>query len=112
MFRKLRRHSLGLGITGYHGRHGQSIEMAISYYACLAKAAGFSKTFTAESAGACPDATQYFGKIINGVDSNVVFGAYRFPANHTVTDAENSAKISASAGAFSLDAIFFGRWRD
>jgi hypothetical protein len=102
----------GFDSYGYRGRHRQSIEMATGYYACLAKAAGFAKTLTAENAGACPDATQYFGKIVNGVDSNVVFGAYRFPSNHAITDMENSAKISASSGAFSLDAIFFGRWRD
>jgi hypothetical protein len=102
----------GFDSYSYRGRHQQSIEMAIGYYACLAKAAGFSKTLTAENAGACPDAAQYFGKIVSGVDSNVVFGAYRFPANHAITDMEGSAKISASSGAFSLDAIFFGRWRD
>jgi len=102
----------GYDAYGYQGRHRQSLEVAISYYACLAKAAGFSKTFTTTNAGGCPDAAQYFGKIVNGVDSNVVFGAYRFPANHAVTDVENAAKISSSLGAFSLDAILFGRWRD
>jgi hypothetical protein len=29
-----------------------------------------------------------------------------------ITAAEAAAKISASSGAFSLDAILFGRWRD
>ncbi len=102
----------GFDPYGYRGRHGQSIERAVGYYACFAKGAGFSKAVTDGNAGACPDAAQYLGKVVNGVDSNVVFGAYRFPANHAIIDVEKAAKISASSGAFSLDAIFFGRWSD
>jgi hypothetical protein len=102
----------GFDPYGYRGRHGQSIETAASYYACLAKAAGFAKVVTAENAAACADAAQYFGKIVNGVDRNIVFAAYRFPAKHAIAELEEAAKASSVSGAFSLDPIFFGKWRD
>lgn len=41
---------------GYRGRHGQSLETAIDYYACFAKGAGFNKTVTAENSSSCPNA--------------------------------------------------------
>jgi broad specificity phosphatase PhoE len=37
----------------YRGRHGQSIEMAISYYACFARGAGFYKAVTRDNSGSC-----------------------------------------------------------
>jgi hypothetical protein len=102
----------GLDAYGYRGRHQQSIEMAIQYYACYGKGAGFGKVVGAANAGSCPDAAQYYGKVVNGVDPLVVFGAYCFPANKAITDMETAAKISSSSGPFALDAILFGKWRD
>jgi hypothetical protein len=102
----------GLEAYGYRGRHEQSIEMAIQYYACYAKSAGFGKVVTAANAGSCPDAPQYYGKIVNGVDPLIVFGAYQFPNNKAITDMEAAAKLSSSSGPFSSDAILFGKWRD
>jgi hypothetical protein len=97
----------------YRGRHGQSIEMAISYYACFARGAGFYKVVSRDNSGSCPDAPQYYGKLVNGVDGMALIGAYLFPRNDSITAVESAAKTSASSGgvpAFSLDAIRFGRW--
>jgi hypothetical protein len=99
----------------YRGRHRQSIEMAISYYACFARGVGFYKTVTRDNSGSCPDASQYYGQLVNGVDGMVLIGAYLFPRNDSITAVESAAKTSASSGgppAFSLDAIRFGRWRN
>jgi len=99
----------------YRGRHGQSIEMAIGYYACFARGAGFYKTVTRDNSGSCPNAPQYHGQTVNGVDGVVLAGAYLFPRNDSITVVESAAKASASSGgvpAFSLDAIRFGRWRN
>jgi hypothetical protein len=102
----------GLDPYGYRGAHRQSIETAMQYYACFAKGAGFYKVVTVENAGACPNAAQYYGKLVNGVDRNMVMGAYRFPADEAITEVEAAAKTAAASGPFSLDAIFFGKWRD
>ena len=59
----------GFDAYDYRGRHGQSIEAAIAYYACLGKGSGFGKTVTAENSGACPNAPQYFGKVASGMGS-------------------------------------------
>ncbi|HKD25302.1 MAG TPA: hypothetical protein VKC66_05210 [Xanthobacteraceae bacterium] len=99
----------------YRGRHRQSIETAIGYYACFARGAGFHKTVTRNNSATCPDAPQYYGQLVNGVDGMVLIGAYLFPRNDSITAAESAAKTSASSGglpAFSLDAIRFGRWRN
>jgi hypothetical protein len=99
---------------GYRGAHKQSIEMALGYYACFAKGAGFGKVVTAENSGSCPNAPQYYGKVVNDVDRMVQFGAYRFPGNAALTGLEAAAKLSASeaVNTFSTDAILFGQWRD
>jgi hypothetical protein len=104
----------GLDPYGYRGLHKQSVEMAIAYYACFAKGAGYLKVVTAENAGSCPNAPQYYGKIVNDVDRMVQFGAYRFPNNTAITDVEAPAKKFAleAATTFSTDAILFGKWRD
>jgi hypothetical protein len=102
----------GFDPYGYRGTHKQSIEMALQYYACYGKTPGFYKTVTLDNARTCPNYEQYYGKIVNGVDANTVFGAYRLPANAVITAVEDSAKDKASSGAFSLDAILFGKWRD
>jgi hypothetical protein len=102
----------GFDPYAYRGRHGQSIEAAIGYYACLARNAGFGKIVTSANAGACPNAAQYYGKVVNGVDARVLIGADRFPQDEAIAGAEAAAKVAASSGPFALDAILFGKWRD
>ena len=97
---------------GYREAHGQSIEMAVVYYACFAKGAGFSKTVTRENSGSCPNAAQYYGRLVNGVDRVLLIGADRFPADKPITGLEADAQESTSSGAFSTDAILFGKWRE
>jgi hypothetical protein len=69
----------GLNAYAYRGARGQSLEMATRYDGCLANHAGLAKVITAENSGSCVDATQYLGAIVNGVELNVLIGAYRFP---------------------------------
>jgi len=102
----------GYDAYGYRGAHGQSIEMATNYYACFAKTAGFRQIITAENSKVCPDAQEYIGRVVNGVDTNVVIGAYRFPGNTALTALDAAAKASASVGPFSLEPILYGKWRD
>ncbi len=102
----------GFDPYGYRGEHHQSIEMAIEYYACYAKGAGFYKTVTAENSGSCPNAAQYYGKLVNGVDRMLLIGAERFSGNPAITGLEAGAQETASTGAFSTDAILFGKWHD
>jgi hypothetical protein len=102
----------GFDPYGYRGKHHQSIEMATEYYACYAKHAGFSKTITADNSSACPDAAQYYGKVVNEVERFLTIGALRFPKNSSITAIETDAKAASSSGAFSLDAILFGKWRN
>ena len=102
----------GLNAYAYRGTHGQSLEMATQYYACFAKYAGFAKVITAENSGACPDATQYLGTIVNGVEVNVLIGAYRFPDDAELLALDGPAKASLAKSAFSLEPILFGKWRD
>jgi hypothetical protein len=98
---------------GYRGLHKQSLEMATQYYSCLAQGAGFYKIVTAENSRSCPNAAQYYGKLVSGVDGVVLIGAYRFPENAKITALESSARmVAASPGAFTNDAILFGKWRD
>jgi hypothetical protein len=96
----------------YRGAHGQSIEMAIRYYACYAKAAGFGKLITAQNAGSCANSPQYVGKVVNDVDRNILIGAYRFSGDPLLSALEPAARTAAALGPFSQDAILFGRWRD
>ena len=96
----------------YRGRHHQSIETALQYYACYAKTPGFYKKVDQTNAAACPNHEQYVNKIVNGVDPNIVFGAYRYPDNAAVTAVEAEAKRVSATGAFAFDATFFGKWRD
>jgi hypothetical protein len=67
---------------------------------------------TAGNARACPNFEQYYGKVVNGVDPNIVIGAFRFPQNVAIAAVEAAAKEASSSGAFSLDAILFGKWTD
>ena len=100
----------GFDPYGYRGAHRQSIEMAIDYYACFAKGDGFYKPVTAERSGSCPNAGQYYGKLVNDVDRLVMFGAYRFPTDNSITDVEAAARVASAK--FLLDPVVFGRWRD
>jgi hypothetical protein len=102
----------GFDPYNYRGRHHQSIEMAVEYYACYAKGAGFYKTVTAENSCSCPNAAQYYGKLVNGVNRMLLIGAERFSGNAAITGLEAGAQQTASTGAFSTDAILFGKWRD
>lgn len=102
----------GYDAYGYRGSHGQSIEMATRYYACFAKGAGFGKVVTKDNSGNCPDVDQYVGKIVNGVERNILIGAYRFPNDAAITELETEARTSAASGPFALDAVMFGKWRD
>jgi hypothetical protein len=67
----------GFDPYAYRGNHGQSIEMAIEYYACYGKTPGFYKTVNRDNARDCPNHEQYEGKIVNGVDANVLVGAWK-----------------------------------
>lgn len=102
----------GYDSYGYRGQRKQSIEAAVQYYACFAHGAGFNKVISPQNSGSCPDAPQYYGKIVNGVDRLVTIAAYRFPTNNSLADVEAAAKVASSSGVFSLDSIFFGRWKD
>jgi hypothetical protein len=102
----------GFDPYGYRGAHGQSIQMAVEYYSCFAKGAGFYKTVTRENSGPCPNATQYYGRLVNGVDRMLLIGAERFSGNRAITGLEAEAQKVASSGAFSTNAILFGKWRD
>jgi hypothetical protein len=96
----------------YRGAHGQSIEMAVQYYACFAKGAGLYKTVTQENSGSCLNAAQYYGRLVNGVDRMLLVGAERFSGNKSITGLEADAQKAASGRASSTDAILFGKWRD
>jgi hypothetical protein len=74
--------------------------------------AGFYKTVAAENSGSCPNAAQYYGKLVNGLDRMLLMGAERFSGNVAITGLEAGAQQTASTGAFSTDAILFGEWRD
>jgi hypothetical protein len=100
----------GFDAFSYRGPHHQSIEMAAQYYACYGTYVGFGKTVTANNARSCPDYQQYVGQIVNGLGTDIVMGAYRFPNNAAITELEATAK--AAAGRDLLDAIRFGRWRN
>lgn len=102
----------GFDAYGYRGAHGQSIEMAMQYYSCFAKGAGFYKTVTRENSASCPNAAQYYGRLVNGVDRMLLIGAERFSGNKTITGLEADARKTGSGRAFSTDAILFGKWRD
>jgi hypothetical protein len=83
--------------------------MAVEYCACFAKGAGFDKTVTRENSGLVrtPHTTA-----VNGVDRMLLIGAERFSGNRVITGLEAVAQKPASSGAFSTDAILFGKWRD
>jgi hypothetical protein len=66
----------------------------------------------AHNSNSCPDAKQYYGKVVNGIDRLLTIGALRFPQNQSITSLEAEAKAASSSGPFSLDAILFGKWRD
>lgn len=102
----------GFDPYGYRSGHKQSIEMVADYYTCYAKSAGFYKEVTAQNSGSGPNAQQYYGKLVSGVDSNLLIGAYRYPNDRVIQAVLPAAKAASSAGAFSTDATLFGKWPD
>jgi hypothetical protein len=102
----------GFDPYAYRGNRKQSIEMALQYYACYGKTPGFYQTVTRDNARACSNYEQYYGKVVNGVDANVVVGAFRFPQNPAIVAVESAAKEVTATGVFAHDAILFGKWRD
>jgi hypothetical protein len=102
----------GLNPYAHRGAHGQSLRMATDYYACFAKYAGFTKVITAQNSSDCPDAMQYFAVVVNGVEPNVLIGAYRFPEDNELSALGASAKASAARSALPPEPILFGKWRE
>jgi hypothetical protein len=100
----------GFDAYAYRGSHQQSIEMATHYYACYGKYVGFKKTVNAENGRACPDYQQYLGQIVNGLEVDLVMGAYRFPRDTTITEMDEAAKAELLRDP--IDVIHFGRWMD
>jgi hypothetical protein len=49
---------------------------------------------------------------VNGVDRMLLIGAERFSGKAPITGLEAGAQQTASTGAFSTDAILFGKWHD
>jgi hypothetical protein len=97
----------GFDAYGYAGTQQQTIQMAMDYYACYQANVGSNQTVSAANGAACADLPQYLGKLVNGMDTNTLVGAYRFPEDEAITAAESGAKASAP-----LDSVLFGRWRD
>jgi hypothetical protein len=78
------------------------MEMAIEYYTCYAKGAGFYKTVTAENSSSCPNAAaQYYERLVKGIDRMLLIGAERFSGDAAITGLEAGAQETASTGAFS-----------
>jgi hypothetical protein len=102
----------GFDPYAYRGAHHQSLEMAVQYYTCFAKTPGFYKTVSRDNARVCANFEQYYGKIVNAVEANLLIGAERFPGNATITAMEGAAREAAASSASALDAPFFGKWRD
>ena len=98
-----------IAIARYQGDQQQTIEMATAYYACFGKQPGFKNTVTADNAKSCSDFQQYIGKVVAGVENSVVIGAYRFPENLAITEAEGAAKEVLLHDA--IDTALYGRWR-
>jgi hypothetical protein len=94
----------------YRGAHNQSIEMSTQYYSCYGRTPGFKKMVTDDNARTCQDYKQYIGQIVNGLEIDIVMGAYRFPGNQAITGLDAQAK--AMAGHDLIDPIRFGRWRE
>jgi hypothetical protein len=86
--------------------------MATQYYACYARGAGYYKPVTADNSASCPNAAQYAGKIVNGVEVNVLIGACHFPGNKAIIDVEAAGRIASSSPASPQDYLIFGKWRD
>jgi hypothetical protein len=49
---------------------------------------------------------------VNGVEQNVVIGAYRFPDDNDLVALDAPAKAVFATSVFSLEPILFGKWRD
>jgi hypothetical protein len=86
--------------------------MAVQYYACYGKTTGFYKTVTLDNASDCPNYVQYYGKVVNAVAPNVIFGSYGFPKNQAIQSAEEAVKAVAFSRWYSNETILFGKWTD
>ncbi|MDI9846574.1 hypothetical protein QM467_00720 [Rhodoblastus sp. 17X3] len=100
----------GFDFYAYRGDHGQSIEAATAFFSCYVKGAGLGKTIDATNAAHCSNFPQYDGKVVNGVESNIVIGAYRLHGNQQIDELDNLAKGAILHS--SIDPIVFGAWRD
>jgi hypothetical protein len=100
----------GFDAFKYRGVRGQTIQLAVDYYSCYGKYAGFKKTVTAENARSCPDYQEYIGQIVNGLETVDVMAAYHFPQDSLLDELDAQAK--AGAGPNLIDPIRFGRWRE
>ena len=67
---------------------------------------------TKENSRRCPDAMQYWGMVVNGVEPNILIGAYRFPGDQALTELEAPARSSFVKSSGSLEPILFGKWRN
>jgi hypothetical protein len=95
---------------GYRGLHDESLEASTELFACYGRSAGFSREVNASNATICPNFLQYDGKIVNGVERNILIGAYRFPENSAINDLNERAK--SECAKMPVDPLLFGRWRD
>ena len=96
----------------YKGWRGQSIEMAMRYYACYEATVGEDGTVTAQNARACPNNAQYVGKVVNGVAPNLLVAAYRYPNQTAFTALLPRAMAAKPSSPSALDAVLFGKWPD
>jgi hypothetical protein len=55
----------------------------------------------------CPDSAQHLGTMVNGVETNVLIGAYRFPDDDELVALDRPAKAAFQWSAFSVEPILF-----
>jgi len=55
---------------------------------------------TAENSRNCPDAMQYLGMVVNGVQAGVPIGAYRFPDDEELIALDAPAKDAFARSSF------------
>jgi hypothetical protein len=96
----------------YRGAHGQSIELATDYYAQYGASAGFYGTVTLQNSAAIPDDEQYAGKVVNGLEINVLIGCRAFPDDATLSRLESAARSTFLARPGPPDAVVFGKWQN
>jgi hypothetical protein len=50
--------------------------------------------------------------VVNGVQPNILIGAYRSPGNQALSELEVPARAAFGTSSGSLEPILFGKWRD